>query len=200
MQNYDYLADLTLDKKTGLYNLFITTYNGDTVTLSAFFCERKHSMRMDVVSNDIYGTNKYVGSLCQLNNILNPFSINDGMIIFYAPADELEGLMVIPESLKQSNIDDLLGKVKSDLINLYKKRKPDNNRINYKRDDDKLPPTILPENSPQIVFDNDKLKIAPNLFKVPTPAVVDVVDEEASNPVELERILVNRYIRQKGTN
>jgi hypothetical protein len=50
------------------------------------------------------------------------------------------------------------------------------------------------------VIDNDKLKIAPNLFKTPTPSVVDVIDEETSNPVELERILVNRYIRQKGTN
>jgi hypothetical protein len=126
MQNYDYLADLTIDKKSGLYNLFITTYNGDKVSLYAFFCERKHSMRMDIVSNDIYGTNKYVGSLCQLNNILNPFAVNEGMVLFYAPVDELDGLMIIPESLKQSNIDDLLGRVKTDLINSYKNKKSDN--------------------------------------------------------------------------
>jgi hypothetical protein len=197
MQDYDYLADLTLDSKSGLYNLFITTYNGSQVSLTPFFCTRRHNMRMDIVSNDIYKTNKYVGTLCQINNIMNPFSIKDGMVLFYTSVDEAESLMRVPEILKQSGIEELLGKVKSDLINSFKNKKVDNNRRYYNRVDDALPPTILPENSPQIVIEDNKVKIAPNLFKKPTE-VVDVPEGETSNPDVLERILVNRYIRKKG--
>jgi hypothetical protein len=197
MQDYDYLADLTIDRKTGLYNLFITTYNGDSVTLIPFICKRRHNMRMDIVSNDIYGTNKYVGTLCQLNNIINPFSISEGWILFYTPVNEANGLMRIPESIKQSNIDQLLGHVKNDLIKSFKNKKTDSNRANYKRSDDALPPTILPGDSPQIVIENDKIRIAPDLFKIPTP-VADIDTTDSTSSVELERILVNRYIRKKG--
>ena len=34
--DYEYLAELEFTPDTGLYNLFITTYNGDTVNLNIF--------------------------------------------------------------------------------------------------------------------------------------------------------------------
>jgi hypothetical protein len=35
--NYEYIAELEKNKTSGLYNLFITTYNGRSVNLQVFF-------------------------------------------------------------------------------------------------------------------------------------------------------------------
>jgi hypothetical protein len=147
-------------------------------------------MRMDIISNDLYGTTEYVGSLCQLNNIYNPFSVNEGDIIFWASVGDLKNLMNVPTGL--------LGQVRSDLMNSMKNRRTDKNRRNYTRAEDKLPPTRLPSNSPQVVVESDKIKVAPDLYFRPTPQVVESDDESDTNNVSLERILVNRYIKQIG--
>jgi hypothetical protein len=190
LENYDYLAVLSLEPATGLYDLFITTYNGKSVTLYPFYCDRKHAMRMDIVSNDLYGTTEFVGSLCQLNNIINPFSVNEGDILFWASPLDLKELMDIPTSL--------LGQVKSDLVNSMKNRKLDTKRRNYTRTPDRLPPTIMPDNSPQIVVEQDKIKISPNLYRRPASTIVDDTSDEPKDNVVLERVLVNRYIKQIG--
>lgn len=169
-ENYEYLADLTINRKTGLYNLFLTTYNGSKVTLDVFICERKHEMRMDKISNEIYDTTKYVGTLCQLNNIINPFSIKQGDILLFTTKEEADGLRKVANDIKQTDMDDLFDRVKGDLINAYKKRRKDPNGRNFfnrRPNNDFLPPTVLPDNSPQIVLDNNKIKVAPNLFSNP---------------------------------
>jgi hypothetical protein len=189
LENYDYLAVLSLEPATGLYDLFITTNNGNSVTLYPFYCDKKHAMRMDIISNELYGTTEYVGSLCQMNNIINPFAVNEGDIIFWATVSDMKAMMNIPASL--------LGQVSSDMVQSMKSRKTDRNRKNYTRPADKLPPTLLPDNSPQIVIENEKIKIAPNLYNRPIATTVDVEPEPKDN-VSLERILVNRYIKQIG--
>ena len=200
--NFEYLAELTLDTNSNIYNLFITTYNGDTVNLNVFICERKHDMRLDLVANEVYQNTRYTGTLCQLNNILNPFSIREGDVLFYTTEGEAEELLVVPEIIKQSGIEDLLSGVKSDLINVLKKRRPDANRrlYNNNRNDDILPPTVLPQTAPMSVVENDKIRIAPNLFQSPKQEPVSLEPIETSvgvieEPQRIERILVNRYIK-----
>jgi len=205
--NYEYLAELTIDPNSKLYNLYITTYNGNNVNLNIFICEKQHEMRLDLVSNDIYGSTRYVGTLCQLNNILNPFSIREGDVLFFTTQEEAEGLLVVPELIKQSGIEELLSSVKSDLIKSLKKKKSDPNKtkFNIKRNnEDILPPTVLPNNSPATVVENNKIRIAPNLFQNPKndPISVDPIVTSVSNVVPdqqqndtTERVLVNRYIK-----
>jgi hypothetical protein len=202
--NYEYNAELTLDTNTGLYNLFITTYNGNDVNLDIFICERRHEMRLDLVANDIYKTTRYVGTLCQLNNIMNPFSIREGDVLFYTSADQSEGLLQVPEIIRQSGIEELLSNVKSDLIKALKKKKPDPNKRNYnKRGDDVLPPTVLPTNVPASAVENDKILVAPDLFRSPKQDPVSIEPTTTQTPVQgvqptedtTERVLINRYIK-----
>ena len=165
-QNYEYNAQLEYDKEQGLYNLFITTFNGNVVNrnISFFLCSRRHNARLDLVCADIYATTKWVGSLCQLNDMYHPHQVRDGDIITYLPESDLDGLLNVPEIIKQSG--ELVSQVKSDLIKALKKKKPDPTRKKFqdnRPDKDVLPPSILPSNANQIQVDNNKIKIAPDL-------------------------------------
>lgn len=201
--NYDYIAELFLDTNTGLYNLELITFNGNInpLNFNIFTCSRKHACRMDLVASDIYNNTKWTGSLCMLNDMWNPFSVRDGDIIFFLPESDLQGLLQVP-----NNLSGLLSNVKSDLIKALKKKKPDPSRKNYlnNRADDKLPPTVLPETSSQIVVDNNKIKIAPNLFTNPNTAPTTTPADNTSplsntptspNEDQIERVLVRRYIK-----
>ena len=174
-------------------------------------------MRLDLVSQDAYKSTKYTGTLCQLNNIINPFSVREGDVLFFTSEEESEELLIVPELIKQSGIEELLSNVKSDLIKALKKKKPDPNKRNFnnKRGGDVLPPTIAPSNAPATVVENNKIKIAPNLFSNPkqnpigidsggggdgetTTSVSDATYDQDQEDTT-ERILVNRYIKQINT-
>lgn len=210
-ENYEYNAQLEYDKEKGVYNLFITTFNGDVVNsnINFFFCGRRHNARLDLVSADIYETTKWTGSLCQLNGMFHPHQVRDGDIITYLPEDDLVGLLEVPDVIKQSG--ELISQVKSDLINALKKKTPDPKRKKFqdnRPNKDALPPTILPSNSSQIQVDNNKIKIAPDLFNNPNKSSGIPVDSPVGSatpqspqlpPVDqTERVLVRRYI--KGIN
>lgn len=206
-KNYNYLALLELDKTRDIYNLFITTYSGLSVNLFVFVTERKHEMRLDIISNELYETTEYVGDLCQINNIVNPFSIRANDIIFYPNVEDLNDLSKVKESIRQSGIEELISAAKSDLIKALKKKKPDPNkkRFNDKRNEDQLPPTVLPDNTPTTVIDNNKIKIAPNLFRNPKEDPIGIggsgatsvsgatTDQQQEDTTE--RVLINRYIK-----
>ena len=68
-----------------------------------------------------------------------------------------------------------------------------------------LPPTVLVSNASQIQVDNNKIKIASELFTNPNtsvgePIIVDnnsqsLNDNQSNADDQIERILVRRYIR-----
>ena len=201
--DYDYLLELVLDTSSGLYNLFITTFNGDVNVLNfdTFLCTRRHAGRLDLVSADLYNDTKWTGSLCTLNDILNPFSIRDGDVILYLPESDLQGLLNVPDNVMQ-----VASAIKNDLINILKAKVPDGSRANYLNNNSNnlLPPTILPQTAPQIVMSNNKIQIAPNLFNNPnnTPAptppttttsVPNAPTSPSNNDVQL--VLVKKYIK-----
>lgn len=206
---YDYITELTYDTSSGLYDLFLTTFNGNinVTNLKVFFCEKRHECRLDLVSADIYNDTKWVGSICKINNILNEFSIRSGDVLFYLPSSDLDSLLKMPINLNQA-----IGSVKNDLIKALKKKKPDGLRGNYinNRGNDSLPPTILPDNAPQIVIKNNSIKIAPNLFQSPntqqiaepttngtgttiTTPLSSVLPTSTDN--EITKVLIKRYVK-----
>jgi len=201
--DYDYLAELVLDTSSGLYNLFLTTFNGDVNILNfqTFLCTRRHAGRLDLVSADLYNDTKWVGSLCMLNDMLNPFSVRDGDVLLYLPESDLQGLLNVPD-----NVSQVMSAVKSDLINALKVKAPDGSRANYSNNNSNtlLPPTVLPQTAPQVVVSNNKIQIAPNLFNnpnnQPTPppptvptSVPNAPTAPSNNDVQL--VLVKKYIK-----
>jgi hypothetical protein len=198
--NYDYIAELFVDTNTGMYDLYLTTFNGNinVLNLRTFICERRHACRLDLVVAEIYNDTKWVGSISQINDILNPFSIREGDILFYIPESDLQGLLKVPE-----NISSVVASAKNDLIKNLKKKKPDGLRKNYtdNRGNDKLPPSVLPESAPQVVIANNKIRIAPNLFTNP---LTQPTPEDTTSPIpnaptasedDIQRVLVRRYIK-----
>lgn len=203
--NSDYTAELFLDTATGLYDLSVTTFNGaiNTFNINTFLCNRKHNARLDLVCFDIYNTSLYIGTLSELNSILNPFSVKDGDVIFYLPENDLSNLLTVPETISQ-----IVNNVKNDFINSFKQKKPDFVRKNYlsNRTDDKLPPTILKDNTPQIVLTNNSIKLSPTLFNNnSTNITTEQVDNATQNNItsnitqstndEFQRVLVKRFIQ-----
>jgi hypothetical protein len=197
--NYDYIAELFLDTKTGMYDLYLTTFNGNinVFNFRTFILERRHACRLDLVVSEIYNSTKWVGTIGQINDILNPFSVREGDIIFYLPESDLQGLLKVPE-----NISSVVSNAKNDLIKNLKKKKPDGLRRNYNdnRGNDELPPSVLPESAPQIVVANNKIRIAPNLFNNPSTELTTEIEQAQNiipiaNEDEIQRVLIRRYIK-----
>lgn len=205
-ENYEYNAALEYDTEKGLYNLFITTINGNIINknLYFFFCDKRHAGRLDLVSADIYKTTKWTGTICAINNMFHPHQVRESDVITYLSESDMENLSEVPESIKQSS--GLASTVKNDLINALKKKKPDPSRRKFQdnRGSDILPPTVLPDNSPQIQISNSKIKIAPNLFNNPntvageiTPNINTLRPQDPTNTEDqIERVLVRRYIKK----
>ena len=208
LTNNEYIAELNVDAN-GYYNLFLTTFNGviNYTNLQFFFCNRRHEARLDLVSFDLYQDTQWTGTLCQINGMLNPFSVKDGDIIAYLPVTDNNNLMVVSEAVAIGG--QAISQAKSDLINALKKKTPDKNRLTYlnnRPNKDLLPNTVLKSNAPSIVVENNKIKISPNLFTNPVSTQSPVVTATSSSPTlsdtsqedNTTRILVRRYIKTIG--
>jgi hypothetical protein len=169
LENYDYLSDLTKDPNSGLYDLFITTYNGMRVPLSFFTCGRMHEMRMDLVSQQLYGSDKYVGTLCLLNDIMNPFSIREGDVLVWCSESDAINMGRVPEAMKKTMLDtDAKGAIRDvrKLNESISKMQDDPNRRNYlnNRGNTFVPPTRVKERTPSVIIENNTIKISPSLY------------------------------------
>lgn len=60
--------------------------------------------RPDLISLAVYGTDKYADILCKLNNVSNPFELNEGMIIFVPDIANLNN--IVATGKKSSTIDE----------------------------------------------------------------------------------------------
>ena len=114
--------------------------------------QREEAMRIDLVCKRLYESTIYVEELMVMNDIINPWSINQNDIIFYCDVDYMEALHYIEE-----NTDNLI----KTLVNLNKSTQVDLNRT-----DTQLPPTIKPPGLQSISVDKlqKKIKII-NTFK-----------------------------------
>jgi hypothetical protein len=184
----------------GLYDLFLTTNTGIDIPLQVFVCDRQHAMKMYKVSYDLYGTTAYTGFLCLINDILNPFSINIGDVLVWAEQSFADQLVDVPPAdlaaARQVAINNL--------FNINKTPQPDPNRSTFLgRTPDPLPPNVLPNAAPQIVVDNNKLKLTPNLFNNPNsnisqapPTPPSTLADVVPQPVDdIQKVLVARYVK-----
>jgi hypothetical protein len=183
--NIDCTIDLTFNTTYNMYELFYTTYNGkpDVTNYGIFTTTRKHNGRMDKVSYDLYNTNKYVSSLCMLNQYLDPHSVYEDDLIIYLPVTDMENLKTVKTSVLNPNILNNLSTIKSDLINMMKSQRRDGNRNKFLDNvTTPVPPTVLPNDSPQIVVKNDSILIAPNLFTNPNTSSPNAVSIDTGTP------------------
>lgn len=83
------LGDRTQNNLYQLSNITVKTSNFTENELGLYVVPREFEMRMDLISDKLYGTTEYVEELLRLNNIVNPFAIKAGDIINYIPLDQI---------------------------------------------------------------------------------------------------------------
>lgn len=127
--------------------------NDDTLYYYPYIVSEVEEMRPDIICNNIYGHSKYIDELLTLNNILNPWSIKNGQIIYYV--DE-ESILLIQSKPKEDQ--QVLLK---NLVNPNKDTKKDPNRTTGEN----LPPSIKPSNLKDVSVDftNKTIKIMDTL-------------------------------------
>jgi hypothetical protein len=128
-----------------LFNVFQknTRYNKN-ILIDFYVVPREHEMRLDKISNFIYGSPNYVEELMILNDIINPYSVKEGQSIWFCSIDNFQNLYVNDEMLTYEE------KRKS-LIN---SSQPNRDKKNLS-DNQNLPPTVKPNGLQQIKVSKD---------------------------------------------
>jgi len=132
-------------KQGNLFNVFQknTRYNKN-ILIDFYVVPREHEMRLDKISNFIYGSPNYVEELMILNDIINPYSVKEGQSIWFCSIDNFQNLYVNDEMLTYEE------KRKS-LIN---SSQPNRDKKNLS-DNQNLPPTVKPSGLQQIKVSKD---------------------------------------------
>lgn len=154
--------DIEILKKgeDGFYDLFQNTFDYTKVTnYSLYTVSRGEEMRIDLISNKIYGTTNYVDILLALNNIDNPLNIKAGSVIFYPISDLLTPRITPSEPEVESSSLILDGNI------VDKSTRIDPNRQIYNKNNNSLPPTILERKTGQIDISGSSIVFGSNLFK-----------------------------------
>lgn len=127
---------------TQLFDLFrkniVNTYG---IKLSYYIVPREYEMRLDRISEFLYGSSEYVEELMVLNNIMNPYSVKQGQYIYHCDLSDLAKLYTK---------DNLADNEKTKKSIESTKNKKTSSRYN-----ENLPLTVKPGNLEQIKVSDD---------------------------------------------
>jgi hypothetical protein len=138
-----------------LFNLFEKNLEyKQGIPLYSYIIPREFEMRMDRISNYLYGSENYVEELMILNDIISPYSIKEGQEIYFCRSEYLEYLSTVD---KLTNYGDIK---KQEIINSSR-----NNRNTNILNDENLPLTIKPSNLEQISVSKDNTVRIINSFE-----------------------------------
>jgi hypothetical protein len=133
----------------GLFNLFQKNivYNNE-IPLSIYIVPREYEMRLDRISNHIYGSDSYVEEIMVLNDIINPYSVKEGQYIYFCDVSYLQNLYTKDEISTQ------LDQTRISLINAAQPNK------NLQNAEQGLSTTIKPAALKQVkVSNNNNIQI-----------------------------------------
>lgn len=146
---------------TDLYNITEISFSYPSefnFRVGSYFVTEFEEMRMDLISNIIYGNTEYVDFLCSLNNIKNPLSVQRGDEIIYVDQDQITQFKV-----SRINKDD----ARIIISNRRKRHKTDPNRTKYLEEKSySLPPTITKTDYKPIKYSEGKTYIGRDIFNV----------------------------------
>jgi hypothetical protein len=123
----------------GLYDLFTSTFKSSkSVELSTYNVSSEQSMRMDIISKEVYKSTEYLDLIMDLNEIDNPLNIMMGDELRNPPFENIQFYR-----LKNTNFEIN----KNQLIDVEKQTNVDPNRKKYVEQNYKVTPTT--NESPQ---------------------------------------------------
>lgn len=144
-----------------LFDLFQKNIvNTSNIALQIYIVPREFEMRLDRISDFIYGSSSYVEELMVLNDIINPYSVKEGQYIYFCQIDNLQKLYTI---------DDLQTLKETARQSLINSSQPNRNKENPNYlavgTDQNLPPTVKPSNLKQIKVSKDNVIQIINTFQ-----------------------------------
>ncbi len=124
----------------------------NTIILHKYFIPREFEMRLDLISNELYGNSKYIEELMVINNIISPYSLKENQMIYYCSIDDMQSLYT-KDDMKEND------KIREAIIKSSQSDKKPQQK-------DKIPTTLKSKNIKQVTVDNKNRKIKiMNTFK-----------------------------------
>jgi len=115
-----------------------------------YIVPREYEMRLDRISEHLYGSSDYVEELMILNDLISPYSVKEGQYIYFCQYEDLVQLYTTDEIPTQQD------KARQALINSIQTDRNKKNLFN----DANLPISIKPTILKQVSVTNDnKIKI-----------------------------------------
>jgi hypothetical protein len=151
MKLYD-LDKLTRDtKQDNLYNIFDPTFKMNRgYKLTQYVVSPEQEMRIDLISNSIYGNSDYCDFILDINDIDNPLNIMDGDILIYTEFAAIDEYRI--KTVDNNN-------ARARLLNANKTSRKDNARKQYVEDNYSLPPTFLETPAASVRIESNQIVI-----------------------------------------
>ena len=151
MKLYD-LDKLTRDtKQDNLYNIFDPTFKMNRgYKLTQYVVSPEQEMRIDLISNSIYGNSDYCDFILDINDIDNPLNIMDGDILIYTEFASIDEYRI--KTVDNNN-------ARARLLNANKTSRKDNARKQYVEDNYSLPPTFLETPAASVRIESNQIVI-----------------------------------------
>ena len=141
------------------------TYISEYGIRSLHYVAKDQEGRIDLVSDQYFGTGEFIDAICIVNNIFNPFSVKEGDILiipnlktpenFYKKPKKVDGVSSIKSEFIEKNQNQ---KDKNRIERLIEKAKTKENGVK-----NPLPPNILQPDQEIKEFKSGKIKLATNL-------------------------------------
>jgi hypothetical protein len=151
MEIYD-ISSLKRDsKQDNLYDLFTSTFKSlKNENTSIYTVSSEQTMRVDIVSNQVYKSSDYLDFILNVNEIDNPLNIMIGDELKYALIENLPYYRVGETNVQVA---------KNDLIDIDKQTKIDPNRKKYIEQNYTLIPTVNDSPKDPVMIDGTKIVI-----------------------------------------
>lgn len=143
-------------KQNNLYDLINPlVIRRDDLEYYSHYVTAEEEMRPDLICYNLYGRFDYVDEFLTWNNILNPWSIKQGQLVYYLNEDDIASFQFKSSDYKKNDVAETL-------VNPNKDSKKDPNR----EQGTGLTPTIKPSGIKEVEVDytSKKIKIM-NSFK-----------------------------------
>ena len=133
-------------KQDYLFDLFQKNIvNTRNIVLVPYIVPREFEMRLDRISNYIFSSPDYVEELMVINDIINPYSVKEGQVLYYCTVDSVTYLYTKDELLN-NNEEQRQSLINSSQPNRQKQKLNSNQN---------LPVTVKSSNLQQIKVTND---------------------------------------------
>lgn len=164
------LKNKLIDETTGEFYFDLNApsfvYDADLGVKAIHYVMQDQIGRIDKISNIYFGSTEFIDAICVVNNIFNPFSIEEGDVLVIPNLNRIDEVYQRPDTVSRPN------PIQEPFIDTTRQSQKDQSRIQrlLKIAKEKkagvttpLPPNMLQPNQDVKTFENGKIILGTNL-------------------------------------